>query len=81
VARLVGAQVSVSIERRLAGAERTGEHKTSTLQDLERGRPMELDVLLTAVVELADMVGADVPTLRAIAAVADLLNQQVAAGA
>jgi 2-dehydropantoate 2-reductase len=32
-------------------------------------------------VELADMVGADVPTLRAIAAVADLLNQQVAAGA
>jgi 2-dehydropantoate 2-reductase len=81
VARLVGAQPNVSIERRLAGAERTGEHKTSTLQDLERGRPMELDVLLTAVVELADMVGAEVPTLRAIAAVADLLNQQVAAGA
>jgi 2-dehydropantoate 2-reductase len=79
VARLVGAQPDVSIERRLAGAEKTGEHKTSTLQDLERGRPMELDVLLTAVVELADMVGVDVPTLRAISAVADLLNQSVAA--
>jgi 2-dehydropantoate 2-reductase len=79
VARGVGAEPSVSVERRLAGAEKTGEHKTSTLQDLERGRPMELDVLLTAVVELADMVGADVPTLRAISAVADLLNQSVAA--
>ncbi len=67
------------MEKRLAGAERTGEHKTSTLQDLERGRPMELDVLLTAVVELADLTGAEVPTLRAITAVADLLNQQVAA--
>ncbi|HTF48850.1 MAG TPA: 2-dehydropantoate 2-reductase [Pseudonocardia sp.] len=79
VARLVGAQPDVSIERRLAGAEKTGEHKTSTLQDLERGRPMELDVLLNATVEIADMVGADVPTLRAISAVADLLNQSVAA--
>jgi 2-dehydropantoate 2-reductase len=81
VAELVGARPGVSVERRLAGAERTGEHKTSTLQDLERGRPMELDVLLTAVVELADLVGAQVPTLRTVAAVADLLNQQVAAGA
>jgi 2-dehydropantoate 2-reductase len=40
---------------------------------------MEFDVLLTAVVELADLTGAEVPTLRAITAVADLLNQQVAA--
>ena len=81
VAHLVGARPTVSVERRLAGAERTGEHKTSTLQDLEKGKPMELDVLLTAVVELADMVGAEVPTLRTIAALADLLNERVAAGA
>jgi 2-dehydropantoate 2-reductase len=81
VAQAVGARPTVSVERRLAGAERTGEHKTSTLQDLERGRPMELDVLVTAVVELADMVGAQVPTLRAVAALADLLNRQVAAAA
>jgi 2-dehydropantoate 2-reductase len=79
VAHSVGCHPDISVEKRLAGAERTGEHKTSTLQDLERGRPMELDVLLTAVVELADLTGADVPTLRAITAVADLLNQQVAA--
>jgi 2-dehydropantoate 2-reductase len=79
VARRVGSHPEISVERRLAGAERTGEHKTSTLQDLERGRPMELDVLLSAVVELADLTGTEVPILRAITAVADLLNQQVGA--
>ncbi|MDQ4116714.1 MAG: oxidoreductase, partial [Actinomycetota bacterium] len=57
--------------------ERTGEHKTSTLQDLERGRPMELDVLLAAVIELADLTGADVPTLRTVAALSDLLDREV----
>lgn len=80
VAARVGVRPEISIERRLAGAERTGEHKTSTLQDLERGRPMELDVLLGAVVEIADLTGAEVPTLRTVAALSDLLNQQVAAG-
>ena len=38
---------------------RAGEHKTSTLQDLEKGKPLELDVILKAVVELADLTGAD----------------------
>jgi 2-dehydropantoate 2-reductase len=80
VASRLGTYPEISIERRLAGAERTGEHKTSTLQDLERGRPMELDVLLTAVVELADLTGAEVPTLRVVAAIADLLNRQVNPG-
>jgi 2-dehydropantoate 2-reductase len=79
VAARVGAKPEISVQKRLAGAERTGEHKTSTLQDLERGRPMELDALLAAVVEIADLTGAEVPTLRVVAALADLLNQEVAA--
>jgi 2-dehydropantoate 2-reductase len=79
VAHLVGSDPKIEIERRLAGAERTGEHKTSTLQDLERGKPMELDVLLAAVVELADLTGAEVPSLRAVCALADLLNESVGA--
>lgn len=79
VATRVGARPEISVEKRLSGAARTGEHKTSTLQDLERGRPMELDVLLTAVVEIADLTGVEVPTLRWITALADLLNQEVAA--
>ena len=76
VAASVGAHPDISIERRLAGAERVGEHKTSTLQDLERGRPLELDVLITAVVELAELTGTQVPTLRTVGALADLLARQ-----
>jgi 2-dehydropantoate 2-reductase len=79
VASRVGSHPEISIERRLAGAEKAGDHKTSTLQDLEKGKPLELDVIIKAVVELADLTGADVPTLRAIAAVADLLNEQLIA--
>ncbi|MBA0128327.1 2-dehydropantoate 2-reductase [Haloechinothrix sp. YIM 98757] len=77
VARALGVEPNVSIERRLAGAERTGEHKTSTLADLEKGRPMELDALLAAVIEIADMAGVDVPTLRVVHALSDLLNENV----
>lgn len=77
VAARLGVHPDISVERRLAGAERTGDHRTSTLHDLERGRPMELDVILSAVVELADLTGAPAPTLRAVDAVAGLLNQRV----
>ena len=45
-----------------------GAHKTSMLQDLERGRPMEIDALLGAVVELADLTGKPVALCRAILA-------------
>ncbi|WP_216208053.1 2-dehydropantoate 2-reductase [Amycolatopsis aidingensis] len=64
----------VSIERRLAGAERVGEHKTSTLQSLERGKPLELEAILAAVVELAGLTGVPVPTLRVVNALAGLLE-------
>lgn len=77
VAARLGCHPEISVSKRLAGAERTGDHRTSTLQDLERGRPMELDVLLAAVVELADLTGAPVPTLRAVGAVVDLLDHRV----
>jgi 2-dehydropantoate 2-reductase len=76
VAARLGAHPEISIERRLAGAERAGAHKTSTLQDLEKGKPLELDVILKAVVELADLTGTEIPTLRAINALADLLNER-----
>jgi 2-dehydropantoate 2-reductase len=77
VAAKLGSHPEISIERRMAGAERAGEHKTSTLQDLEKGKPLELDVILKAVVELADLTGAEAPTLRVVSALADLLNEQV----
>ncbi|NLU72880.1 2-dehydropantoate 2-reductase [Streptomyces sp. HNM0575] len=81
VAGAVGCRPDISVEKRLAGAERVGEHKTSTLQDLESGKPMELDVLLAAVVELAALTGTRVPKLCAIHAVTDLLAQTVRSAA
>ncbi|MCX4562345.1 2-dehydropantoate 2-reductase [Streptomyces phaeochromogenes] len=79
VAEALGCEVGVSIERRLAGAERVGDHRTSTLQDLERGKPLELDVLLAAVVELAEITDVPVPTLRTVHAISDLLALRTAA--
>lgn len=79
VAAALGVHTEISIERRLAGAERAGEHKTSTLQDLEKGKPLELDAILTAVVELADLAEVAVPTLQVVNALAGLLNTQVTA--
>jgi 2-dehydropantoate 2-reductase len=75
VAHAVGAQPQVSVERRLAGAEKVGEHRTSTLQDLEAGKPLELGPIIDAVVELADMTGVEIPTVRAIAAACSLLAE------
>lgn len=72
VGEAVGARFRVTAERRLAAAFDVGEHKTSMLQDLERGRPMELDALVTAVTELGDIVGVDTPLLDAVAALAKL---------
>jgi 2-dehydropantoate 2-reductase len=73
VAHAVGAAPSVSVERRLAGGEKVGEHRTSTLQDLHAGKPLELGPIIDAVVELADVTGVAVPSLRAVAAASGLL--------
>jgi 2-dehydropantoate 2-reductase len=61
VAEGLGVTLRVSLERRLAGAEAVGEHRTSMLQDLDRGRPLEHDAVLGAVVELADWLDLRVP--------------------
>jgi 2-dehydropantoate 2-reductase len=79
VAEALGCEVGVSIDRRLAGAERVGDHRTSMLQDLERGKPLELDVLLPAVIELAEITGVEVPTLSTVHAISDLLALRSAA--
>ncbi|MFC7538898.1 ketopantoate reductase C-terminal domain-containing protein [Siccirubricoccus deserti] len=52
----------------MAGGAEVGAHKTSMLQDLERGRPMEIDALLGVIVELADLVGRPAPTCRTVLA-------------
>jgi 2-dehydropantoate 2-reductase len=66
VAQALGATLSVSLERRLEGGFAVGEHKTSMLQDFEAGKPLEIDCLTGAVIELADKVEVDVPGLRVV---------------
>ena len=68
VAEALGVKFGVDIEHRIDGALEVGAHKTSMLQDLERGRPMEIDALLGAVVELGTLTGHEMPMCRAILA-------------
>lgn len=63
---------AISIAERLAISRRLGDHRPSTLQDLEAGKRLELDALGAAVVELADRQGVAAPTLRTVYALADL---------
>ncbi len=75
VAEKLGIRFPVSIERRIRMAEEIGAHKTSMLQDIEAKRPTEIDALLGAVVELAELTATPTPTLRAIYAVTSLLDR------
>jgi len=68
VGRALGVQFSVTLDRRADGAGDVGAHKTSMLQDLERGRPMEIDALLGAVVELGELTGTKTPLCNSILA-------------
>ena len=77
VAERLGAHFRVGMERRIAGAESVGKHKTSMLQDVEAGKPLEVDGMLGVVVELAEMTGVEVPTLRALHACVSLLNRTI----
>ncbi len=73
VAESLGIRFKVSLEKRMAGAEAVGEHKTSMLQDVEQGRPLELAALVGAVSELGRLTGVATPHIDAIHAAASLL--------
>jgi 2-dehydropantoate 2-reductase len=64
----------ISIEQRIAGAEKVGEHKTSMLQDLEAHRPMELEPVVGAVVELGEKLGIAMPYTKTIYSCTKLLS-------
>ncbi len=73
IAGKLGVTFKVGIDRRLAGAEKVGEHKTSMLQDLEQGKPLELEALVGAVVELGKLTNTPTPHIDAVYACANLL--------
>jgi 2-dehydropantoate 2-reductase len=68
VAEALGVRFGIDVDKRIAGGAEVGVHKTSMLQDLERGRPMEIDALLGAVVELGAVVGEAMPLCRSVLA-------------
>ncbi|HET7085855.1 MAG TPA: 2-dehydropantoate 2-reductase [Rhizomicrobium sp.] len=66
VAAALGARLSMTVDERIDFTGSVGAHKTSMLQDLERGRPMEIDALLGAVVELGRLTGKSLPLCEAV---------------
>ena len=74
VANKLGMELPVSIDQRIAGAEKVGEHKTSMLQDVEARRPLEIEPVVGAVVELGEQMGVAMPYTRSVYACAKLLD-------
>ncbi len=66
IANALGVKFPIDVDRRIAGAEEVGAHKTSMLQDLERGRPMEIDALVTAVQELGRLTNTPTPAIDTV---------------
>jgi 2-dehydropantoate 2-reductase len=62
----LGARFAIDVDKRIAGAEQVGAHRTSMLQDLSLGRPMEIDAMVGAVAELGRLVGIATPTIDAV---------------
>ncbi|MGZ5184948.1 MAG: 2-dehydropantoate 2-reductase [Caldimonas sp.] len=79
VAEKLGVRFKISIAQRIAGAQAVGAHKTSMLQDVEHGRPLELEALIGSVVELGRITGVATPTIDAIYAVTGLLARTLQA--
>lgn len=77
VARALGIDVQISIDKRLDGAREVGEHKTSMLQDVEAGKPIEIDALVGSVVELGRRLAVPTPRLDVIYRLGRLLNSRL----
>ncbi|MFP4125855.1 MAG: 2-dehydropantoate 2-reductase [Alphaproteobacteria bacterium] len=72
IAEKLGVRFAIDVDKRIDGAAAVGAHKTSMLQDLERGRPLELDALVTAVQELGRIVDLPTPTIDTVLALTRL---------
>ena len=73
IGQKLGVQFKVSLEKRIAGAQGVGQHKTSMLQDVEQGRALELQALVASVIELGQITQTPTPTIHAVYALASLL--------
>jgi 2-dehydropantoate 2-reductase len=74
VGEALGVRFRVPLDKRIAGAEAVGAHKTSMLQDIEAGRAIEADALIGSVIELAGLAGVAAPRIEAVYALVKLLG-------
>ena len=77
IANKLGVTFRVDIDRRIAGAEKVGKHKTSMLQDVEAGRPIELEALVGSVIELGRLTGTPPPHIDSVYALMRLLSKSL----
>ena len=77
IAGKLGIRFRHTIEQRIAGAERVGAHKTSMLQDIEAGRPVELEALVGVIRELGQLTKTPTPSIDAVHACVKLLDVTV----
>ena len=79
IAEKLGVEFGVTLEQRIDGAEKVGAHKTSMLQDIELGRPTEVDALVGAVAELGRLTNTPTPHIDAVYASVKLLERSLLA--
>ena len=75
IAQKLGVTFRVSIDKRIAGAEAVGAHKTSMLQDVEAGRSLETEALIGSILEMAKLTGTPAPAIESVYALVKLLNK------
>ena len=75
IAKKLGVSFRVSIEKRIAGAESVGAHKTSMLQDVEAGRSLETEALIGSILEMARLTDTPAPAIESVYALVKLLNK------
>jgi 2-dehydropantoate 2-reductase len=73
----LGVNFKVSLDQRIAGAAAVGKHKTSMLQDIEAGRPIELEALVGTVIEMGKITNSPTPTIEVVYALASLLSRSL----
>jgi 2-dehydropantoate 2-reductase len=78
IANKLGIEFRVPLEKRIAGAEKVGKHKTSMLQDVEAGRDPEIDALVGSVIELGRLTDTPTPNISAVYACVKLLSKTMA---